>query len=58
MSYVVSIGASRNIIEKGKAGEALIFGVHFAWFLLALVLVSMEFWQRKWQQWRQPKVIV
>lgn len=56
MGYVVSIGASRNLIEKGKAGEALIWSVHLAWFVLALLLVSAEYWQRQWQKWRQTRM--
>ncbi len=52
MSYVVGIGAARNAIEKGKAGEALIWGIHLAWFLFALALVGMERLQLALRRWR------
>lgn len=42
LGYVVSVGAVRNAIEKGKAGESMLWSVHLAWFLLALLLVGME----------------
>lgn len=57
MSYVVGIGAARNAVEKGKAGEALVWGVHLAWFLFALLLVGMENLQRHWRRWRQGRAV-
>lgn len=42
LGYVVSIGAARNAIEKGKAGESLIWAIHITWFALALLIVSLD----------------
>lgn len=55
LGYVVGIGAARNAIEKGKAGEALIWGVHAAWFLLALVVAGFEDMQQRWQLWQTTR---
>lgn len=57
MSYVVAIGAARNAIEKGKAGEALVWSVHLGYFLLALLVLGAENLQRRWRTLRaRPEV--
>lgn len=56
MSYVVAIGASRNAIEKGRNAEAILWGVHIAYFLLALLLLgtdNLRLWWRRWQSGRR-----
>jgi len=56
MSYVVAVGAARNAIEKGRAGELLVWSVHLAYFLLALGLLGTEqlrLWFRQWQSARR-----
>ncbi len=52
MSYVVAVGAARNAIEKGKAGEAMVWSVHISYFLLALLLLGMENIRLRWRGWR------
>ncbi|MGH8492365.1 MAG: LPS export ABC transporter permease LptF [Moraxellaceae bacterium] len=52
MSYVVAIGAARNAIEKGKAGEALVWSVHLGYFLLALLILGTENIRLWWRGWR------
>lgn len=57
MSYVVAIGAARNAIEKGKAGEALVWSVHLGYFLLALLVLGAENLRRWWRGLRaRPEV--
>lgn len=53
MSYVVAIGASRNAIEKGRGAEAMIWGVHLLYFLLALLLLGAENLRLWWRRWRR-----
>lgn len=51
MSYVVVVGAARNAIEKGQAGELMLWSAHLAYFLFALVLLGLEqlrLWFRYW----------
>ncbi len=52
MSYVVAVGGARNAIEKGKAGEALVWSVHIGYFMLALLLLGMENIRLRWRSWR------
>lgn len=52
MSYVVAVGAARNAIEKGKGAEALLWAVHMAYFLLALLLLGAENLRLWWKGWR------
>lgn len=52
MSYVVAIGAARNAIEKGRAGEALVWSVHIGYFGLALLVLGVENLRLWWRSWR------
>ncbi len=52
MSYVVAVGASRNAIEKGRATEAMLWGVHFGYFALALLLLGTEQLRLRYRRWR------
>lgn len=52
LSYVVGIAAVRNSLEKGKADESLVWGVHAVYLLLALGLLYAERLRLLWQRWR------
>lgn len=52
LSYVVAIGAARNAIDKGRGSEALVWGIHLAYFLLAVLLLGMEQLQLRLRRWR------
>jgi lipopolysaccharide export system permease protein len=58
MSYVVAVGAARNALEKGRAGESLLWGVHIAYFLFALGLLGFEKMQLQLQQWQAKRRVV
>ncbi len=52
LSYVVGIAAVRNSLEKDKADEGLVWGVHAVYLLLALGLLYAERLRLLWQRWR------
>lgn len=52
MSYVVMIAAAKNGIEKGKLSEAAVWGVHFLYLALALLLLGWEQIRLRWQKYR------
>ncbi|MDI1300725.1 MAG: LPS export ABC transporter permease LptF [bacterium] len=58
MSYVVAVGAARNTIEKGKAGESALWAVHVAYFLLALALLGFEQMKLQLQRWQARRRVV
>lgn len=52
MSYVVAVGATRNAIEKGRGTELMLWSVHIAYLLLALLLLGSEQLRLRYQRWR------
>lgn len=55
VSLVVMIGAVRNKIEKGKMGQIAIWGIHSAYFALAVILLAWEDIKLHYHAWRNKQ---
>lgn len=55
LSYVVAVGAVRNAIDKGRAGEPAVWFVHAGYLLLALGMLGYEQLLLALRQWRQDR---
>jgi lipopolysaccharide export system permease protein len=52
LSYIVALGAARNLLEKGRATEWLFVGVHLLYLAIGFLVLSYEQWSLRLRQWR------
>ncbi len=55
ISFVVLIGAAKNSIEKGKLIPLALWGIHFGYLLLALLLLLWDDAKLHYQTWQQSR---
>lgn len=58
MSYVVAVGAARNAVDKGRASELAVWGVHLGYLLFSVFLLGSErlqIWRRRWRSAKEAR---